>query len=185
VADGSSTLFPLAQIYHYIDVTAIVRNWIEDSEPNYGFLIKATDESPPVWFLSFWTKDAEDAKGHPILTIDWDRKPTRTQRGSLQGVYSYVIQGGVVNSTPTLQLQLKNLQKTAPILVEINYHIRGNAEIPWTGSPIPIPKKTTWNEQTEGSSTPFSVGDLVDVELIIDGTYTVHETVFISSRTLH
>jgi hypothetical protein len=183
--DGVSTLFPLAQIYHYVDVTEIVKNWIEDGEPNYGFLIKAVDESLPTWFLSFWTKDAGLVKGQPILTIDWDRKPARTQRGSVQGVYSYVIKGGVVDSTPTLQIQIKNLKKTTPIVVEINYHIQGSAETPWMGSPITLLKKTTWKERTDGGSNPFSVGDLVDVELNIDGTYTVHETVLISSQTLH
>jgi hypothetical protein len=188
--DGISTLFPLVMGAYQVDVTEIVKNWIEDGESNYGFLIKANDESDPNWYLQFESR--EDGVGElddevwPILEIEWEDAPKRTRRGRVHGVCSYVIQGGVDDSGEALQIQVKNLKKSGSIEVEITYNIRGNPGFLWSGSPVTLLKKTSWEGTTDADGTEsFSVGDVVYVELIIDGTHTIHETVLISSQTLH
>ena len=184
--DGVSTTIPFAIGYHQVDVTEIVKNWIEDGEANYGFLIKADNESPPAWYLQFATREYVGEAYRPILEIEWEDAPSRTQRGRVHGVCSYVIQGGISDSGETLQIQLKNLQKSESIEVEITYNIRGNPATLWSGSPITVLKKSSWEDTTTADSTEsFSVGDVVYVELIIDDTYTIFESVLISSQTLH
>ncbi|MEM3501760.1 MAG: DNRLRE domain-containing protein [Candidatus Bathyarchaeia archaeon] len=74
------------------DVTFIVKAWIEDGRPNYGFIIKYQTEGQPFNAAIFISKEW-DPEYHPILKVDWST-PTPTARPV----------GGIVMSTNKLEI---------------------------------------------------------------------------------
>jgi len=54
------------------DVTSIVKAWIEDGQPNYGFLLRDLNEgSPPFYGANFDSRESIFTGWRPILEIDW------------------------------------------------------------------------------------------------------------------
>jgi len=73
--DGDSATVPgSSDSWMMWNATAIVKAWIEDDEPNYGFLIRDGDETgATTYFAYFRTREFTDPDLHPILTINHTR----------------------------------------------------------------------------------------------------------------
>ena len=54
-----------------IDVTSIVRSWIERQQPNFGLLIRGVGGSP-TGIVEFHSREADDARVRPVLQLFWD-----------------------------------------------------------------------------------------------------------------
>jgi hypothetical protein len=74
--DGASALTPgYSYSWVILDVTDIVRAWIVDGEPNYGFLIKDGDETAnPTMDGSYYrSKEHSSSSHHPVLKIVYNQ----------------------------------------------------------------------------------------------------------------
>ncbi|MFC1507237.1 DNRLRE domain-containing protein [Thermoproteota archaeon] len=73
--DGASSTTVPSSIGWWMtwDVTTIVKTWIEDGQPNYGFLILDLNEvvPDPTGFIGFDSKESIFTDWRPILEIDW------------------------------------------------------------------------------------------------------------------
>ncbi len=56
--------------YHYITVTAMVRNWLEGSQANFGMMLKSVDEDAWEGWVGFYSSDAIAAR-RPMLKITY------------------------------------------------------------------------------------------------------------------
>jgi hypothetical protein len=79
--------------WYDLDVTAIVKTWIEDGQPNYGFLIKDLNEGSGTEYYVVFT--SREGSNKPILEIDYDlpsqQRPLIDPSSSVIGGYCFSI----------------------------------------------------------------------------------------------
>lgn len=73
LGDSASATVPSSFGWMTWTVTDIVKAWIEDSEPNYGFLIKEEAEGAvsASYMAYFYSREYEETELQPILEIDY------------------------------------------------------------------------------------------------------------------
>ncbi len=78
---ASSTTVPSSVgLWMTWNATSIVKAWIEDGQPNYGFLIKDLNEVyPPSYGVNFDARESPVTGWRPILVIGWCEAPTITE----------------------------------------------------------------------------------------------------------